>query len=156
MNEPTNTLAEWQSFKVVRAGEITETVTHGCFVKNEDGTAALREFLPKMTSRYEPGVGDFWVVYEDGYQSISPRRAFLEGYMPASAFPKEPVSLEAAITREVNKWSAENGSNTPDFILAEYLMDCLKAWNKGVTRRESWYGREPGGLPVELSPSLPA
>lgn len=33
-----------------------------------------------VTHRYWPQKGDFFVVYEDGYQSISPRKAFLEGY----------------------------------------------------------------------------
>jgi len=30
--------------------------------------------------RYKPQPGDFLVVYEDGYQSFSPRKAFLDGY----------------------------------------------------------------------------
>ncbi len=35
----------------------------------------------------------------------------------------------------LNKYSAENGSNTPDFVLAEYMKDCLNAFDKAVTRR---------------------
>jgi hypothetical protein len=31
-------------------------------------------------SRYKPIQRDFYVVYADGYQSWSPRNAFLEGY----------------------------------------------------------------------------
>lgn len=30
--------------------------------------------------RYKPVPGDFFVQYEDGYRSISPRKAFVEGY----------------------------------------------------------------------------
>ena len=45
------------------------------------------------------------------------------------------------IESAINRHSKENGSDTPDFILAEYLSDCLKAWDKGVSRREKWYGR---------------
>jgi hypothetical protein len=41
----------------------------------------------------------------------------------------------------INKRSAENGSNTPDFILAEYLTDCLAAFDKAAVARERWYGR---------------
>lgn len=33
-----------------------------------------------MFSRYTPVVGDYLVEYEDGYQSFSPRAAFLGGY----------------------------------------------------------------------------
>jgi hypothetical protein len=45
-------------------------VEYGCYVQEADGTAVLREFLPGMTARYTPIVGDYWVVYPDGYQSI--------------------------------------------------------------------------------------
>lgn len=33
-----------------------------------------------MVARYTPVVGDFLVRYEDGYESFSPRKAFMEGY----------------------------------------------------------------------------
>jgi hypothetical protein len=42
----------------------------------------------------------------------------------------------------LNKHSAENGSSTPDFILAQYLMDCLQAFDGAVTARMAWYGAE--------------
>jgi hypothetical protein len=34
----------------------------------------------EMFTRYVPMPGDYYVVYEDGYQSFSPRKAFLDGY----------------------------------------------------------------------------
>jgi hypothetical protein len=37
-----------------------------------------------LFARYVPMPGDYYVVYEDGYQSFSPRKAFLEGYSLAS------------------------------------------------------------------------
>lgn len=40
----------------------------------------------------------------------------------------------------LNSNSAENGSNTPDFILAEYLLGCLHEFDKAVTARNTWYG----------------
>ena len=33
-----------------------------------------------MFSRYTPVPGDFYVVYDDGYKSFSPAKAFSEGY----------------------------------------------------------------------------
>lgn len=45
--------------------------------------------------------------------------------------------LEVAI----NRYSRENGSNTPDFILAEYLANCLDAYDKALVAREMWYWR---------------
>ncbi len=50
-------------------------------------------------------------------------------------------TLEQAIESVLNRHSAENFSNTPDFILARFLINCLDAWNTGVSRRAEWYGR---------------
>lgn len=52
-----------------------------------------------------------------------------------------PNNLREELTHAINRYSAENGSNTPDFILAEYLVDCLSAFDKAVKRRGEWYGR---------------
>ena len=49
--------------------------------------------------------------------------------------------LEHAIASALNRYSAENPSNTPDWILAQFLLGCLAAWNQGVQQRETWYGR---------------
>ena len=44
----------------------------------------------------------------------------------------------------INKHSYENGSDTPDFILADYLRDCLNAFDSAVRKRETWWGRKWG------------
>lgn len=43
----------------------------------------------------------------------------------------------------INKYSIENESDTPDFILAEYIRGVLNAFNKTIGKREAWYGRKP-------------
>lgn len=40
----------------------------------------------------------------------------------------------------LNKYSKENGSNTPDFILAEYLIGCLENYDKTLKARDKWFG----------------
>lgn len=60
----------------------------------------------------------------------------------ARLFPEGPT-FERDLERLINKYSQENGSDTPDFILAKYLNDCLTIWNHTITARERWYGREP-------------
>jgi hypothetical protein len=76
-----NGLAPFQSIKIVHAGEITEVKPEGCFVRHQDGTPLFHAFAPNMTTRYQPVIGDFWVVYDDGYESISPAWAFQAGYV---------------------------------------------------------------------------
>lgn len=83
--EPTTGLAPYQSVKKVLAGEIAEVVEAGCYVLDANGDSVLRRFQPGMTARYTPVAGDWWIVYPDGYQSISPKAAFEEGYMPIEA-----------------------------------------------------------------------
>ena len=41
----------------------------------------------------------------------------------------------------INRHSYENGSNTPDFILARFMQDCLEAFNRASNDRENWYGK---------------
>ena len=41
----------------------------------------------------------------------------------------------------INRYSLENGCNTSDFILADYLCNCLLAFDNAVNSRERWYGR---------------
>lgn len=42
------------------------------------------------------------------------------------------------LSEVINKHSKENQSNTPDFILARYLEDCLKAFNEAVITKKDW------------------
>jgi hypothetical protein len=51
------------------------------------------------------------------------------------------MSLREELEAAINRASAENGSNTPDFILAEYLLDTLAAFDKAVLERQSWWGQ---------------
>jgi uncharacterized protein (DUF1778 family) len=53
-------------------------------------------------------------------------------------------TLEREIRDALNRASAENGSNTPDFILAQYLTASLNAFNDAVVARANWYGHEDG------------
>ena len=57
--------------------------------------------------------------------------------------PKEPT-FHDELTNLINKYSMENGSNTPDFILASYLQQCLATFNDIMKNREDWYGRRCG------------
>lgn len=52
------------------------------------------------------------------------------------------MTLNEELTDILNRFSCENASNTPDFCLAEYLLNCLEAFNVAVSQRETWYGRD--------------
>jgi len=58
--------------------------------------------------------------------------------------PKEDQFIRE-LAQLINKFSFENGSDTPDFILAAHLYNTLQTFNHTVRRREEWYGREVSG-----------
>lgn len=48
------------------------------------------------------------------------------------------TGFKTELTTLINRYSKENGSNTPDFILTEYMVDCLNAYDKAMARRMEW------------------
>lgn len=42
----------------------------------------------------------------------------------------------------LNRHSREGRSDTPDFLLAEYMLGALKLYEESVNAREVWYGRK--------------
>ena len=65
------------------------------------------------------------------------------------------TTLEKDLAAVLNAHSRENESDTPDFLLAEYLLGCLAAYEKAARARDKWYGLapEPGKInsPKELA-----
>jgi hypothetical protein len=53
-------------------------------------------------------------------------------------FPKG--SFSDCLKSLINKHSIENDSDTPDYILAEYLKQCLNTFGMCVRRRDKHYG----------------
>lgn len=51
-------------------------------------------------------------------------------------FEKELGSL-------INKHSLENESDTPDYILAAYIRQCLIIFSVAVKQRDKWFGFIP-------------
>lgn len=51
------------------------------------------------------------------------------------------ITFEEELSTLLNRYSKENASNTPDFILAEYMVRCLDLFNETSVRRETWYGK---------------
>ena len=71
--------------------------------------------------------------------------------------PEVILSFQEEIRWVINKCAKENDSDTPDFILAQYLIDCINAYAKAVRSRDNHFDYEPwsGGTDDdedELSP----
>lgn len=64
------------------------------------------------------------------------------------------------IESAINCHNMEAGSDTPDWILAEYLAECLRVFDAAVAAREKWYNRhvrsKPDAGTPEHEPAKPA
>jgi len=52
----------------------------------------------------------------------------------------EKKNLPTELRELLNRHGAESRSNTPDYILAQYLTTCLNAWDTATQERDRWYG----------------
>lgn len=68
---------KYESHKVVRAMPITEITSDGVVLVG-DQYEPFQPTEPAMAKRAE--VGGYAVVYADGFRSVSPKKAFEEGY----------------------------------------------------------------------------
>jgi hypothetical protein len=45
----------------------------------------------------------------------------------------------------INRHGIENHSDTPDYIIAQFLVDCLLGYTRTVRGRDAWFGFDPWG-----------
>ena|ERR1700722_5869605 len=62
------------------------------------------------------------------------------GCQAQNDLPRKPFVDE--LRSLINRHCVENDSNTPDFLLAEYLLSVLNAYTTLNNKRERWYGRK--------------
>lgn len=91
-------LPQYQCHKVVRAARITGFRENGAtdmpdILLGDIGAVAVQ--LSDWHAKHKPQVGGYYVVYEDGYASYSPAKAFEEGYTLVPADHRDRVRAEA-------------------------------------------------------------
>ena len=68
--------------------------------------------------------------------------------VPAQPPPSPPMKghtmteFENEMQALINRHSLENESDTPDFILAQFLNESLTAFNAATRHRTAWYGHD--------------
>lgn len=87
----------------------------------------------------EPPTGEF-----DSARAEKIGEALLKTVREAAGLPDDdgPTTLAHDLAAVLNKHNMENGSNTPDFVLADYLIECLVAFDRFTKKRERWYGHQ--------------
>jgi hypothetical protein len=118
MSELDTVLKPYTSHKKVRAAEITSVseVKDGMVHLTFAGTLTL-PWAEQMFHRYMPVPGDFFLQYDDGYVSVSPRKQFLDGYV------REEV--RDALLLRIDQAIAQNPADPyPTGELQGLLRDC--------------------------------
>lgn len=81
---PAVEMPQYQCHKKVRALQISGASQPNVLAPTtlffQDQTYSPIVVPSEVLSRYWPKTGDYYVRYEDGYESISPQKAFEEGY----------------------------------------------------------------------------
>lgn len=82
MNQFLRQLPRYRCHKEIGALKIADVVPtpRGYELHFEDQRFAPHEVSEEWTSKYWPQPGWYFVVYEDGYKSCSPAKAFEAGY----------------------------------------------------------------------------
>jgi hypothetical protein len=82
--DPLPVLPRWQSHKIVEADRITEVLDTGTMTRWRLACGVVVDVSGPLESRVPPDVhsatAGYYVLYEDGYESWSPAKAFEEGY----------------------------------------------------------------------------
>jgi hypothetical protein len=58
-----------------------------------------------------------------------------------------PAGVASDLAAILNRMSRENASNTPDFLLADFMLGCLDVYERTLQQRERWLG-EGAALPT--------
>ena len=73
----------------------------------------------------------------------APEVKAIEPTSPCEPIDALPSVFQKELEQLINRHSMENGSDTPDYILADYIMGCLSAWKVAVRARDKWYSYTP-------------
>jgi hypothetical protein len=78
----------------------------------------------------------------DAINLLSKAKELVADFVDAKTAPQEEImpTFEQELKVLINRHSKEVDSCTSDYILAEYLNNCLATFNKAVIEREKWYG----------------
>jgi hypothetical protein len=57
--------------------------------------------------------------------------------------PSNSGTFEGDLRELINRHSLENSSDTPDYILAQYIAGCVTTFNNVVRQRDAWHGFTP-------------
>jgi len=129
MTKITEALALYRS--MVRSGEQESPESIAAYEAAIQDDLAANAQVDSMLDHIDP---------EKRLDDLNGKLTQVSNWLAGSA--PERHEMRAEFEKTINRHCAENGSDTPDFILAEYLTGCLATYDRALKAREQWYGRE--------------
>jgi hypothetical protein len=94
----------------------------------------------------KPGSGAIWLGPGKDrmhlrYETVVEILPLLQSWVENGSFvgvELEPPNFRDELTQIINRHSKEQGSDTPDFILAEFLDNVLQVYDEAVSARKKW------------------
>jgi hypothetical protein len=78
---------------------------------------------------------------------------------PQPLTPSEWAERQERFRRDLvavlNRHCKENDSDTPDWILADYIIGCMNAWNNSSRMRDKWWSFRPWVNGPDAAPRSP-
>lgn len=88
------------------------------------------------------------------YSSVAGETEYGFNIIQSEEIPPKVMTFGQELANLINKYSRENESATPDFILARYLERQLELFDSVTRDRDLWYGRTFGQFGPEKPKSL--
>jgi len=73
-------------------------------------------------------------------KNINDKAVLTEVSMSRNLRAKSRKEFRKELEHLINRYGQENWSDTPDFLLADYLMKCLEAFEFTSNNRKKWFG----------------
>ena len=100
-----------------------------------------------MREKYKRGLESWVESLEDRLEDLKESFCYLEEKIGRCLGEEdcdcgeEECNFTTELKHLINRYSMENGSDTPDFILANYLRNCLDAFDEALVARHDWYNK---------------
>lgn len=132
-------IPSWKSHKIVRADRVkhieafgTGDASPGKYLVYLDGGARV-EVKPDVFARGKPQIRDFLVIYDDGYVSWSPAKAFEDGYTLLAANCPTCGEAVSSVFEHVDRACGHESSGIKHEI--EQLREEVAFWRRDAAAR---------------------
>lgn len=120
----------WKSHRRVHAAQIysISSTEYGLLILVQwDAVAEIHRITDKnFTARYQPKIGDYLLIYDDGFVSVCPKRSFENGYarMARTCNTSARDQVYAVINgeRDYQDMRKSRDSGAPSHSVEEYLL----------------------------------